>query len=76
MPIPTKSPTKAIEAKCRDCIPHDPYSPGNWRDQIAACTVTSCPLYSFRPVPQNCQRGRFIDEVACSAVRERLSAKG
>lgn len=37
-----------VDAKCLSCI-YDPQAPGNWRQQVSACTVTSCPLYSVRP---------------------------
>jgi hypothetical protein len=39
---------QAIDAKCKDCT-YDPYADGRWREQIAACTVTKCPLWSVRP---------------------------
>lgn len=40
---------KAINEKCRDCI-YDPNSGlGNWRQQVQACTCTSCPLFPYRP---------------------------
>lgn len=39
----------AINAKCRECI-YDPLSGGGtWRQQVAACTSRSCPLYPVRP---------------------------
>ena len=39
----------AINAKCKDCI-HDPLSGlGTWREQVAGCTATDCPLYPVRP---------------------------
>lgn len=42
---------RAINAKCRDCI-HDPQAgQGTWRQQVAACTCTSCPLWPVRPLP-------------------------
>ena len=39
----------AINAKCWDCI-YDPAAPGNWRQQVTACTQTDCPLFKLRPV--------------------------
>jgi hypothetical protein len=39
---------QAINAKCKDCI-YDTMAPGNWRQQVTACTVISCPLYEHRP---------------------------
>lgn len=40
---------QAIAAKCRECI-HDPMAAGTWREQVAACCCTDCPLWAFRPV--------------------------
>ena len=40
---------EAINAFCRECI-HDPAAAGTWREQTAACTCTSCPLWRFRPI--------------------------
>ena len=41
----------AIDAKCKDCT-YDPLEVGGWRQQVAACTCTDCPLYAFRPMPR------------------------
>ena len=38
-----------INAMCCSCI-YDPYSEGNWRQQVEKCTSKACPLYSVRPV--------------------------
>lgn len=36
---------KSIDAKCKQCI-YDPQSGlGTWREQVAQCTVTLCPLW-------------------------------
>lgn len=44
-----KSLRKAIDAKCKDCI-HDPLSGlGAWREQVAKCAISSCPLWEVRP---------------------------
>jgi hypothetical protein len=40
---------QAIAAKCRDCA-GDSADLGNWKQQVTACSVESCPLYPFRPV--------------------------
>lgn len=42
---------EAIDAKCKACI-YDEAEPGRWRQQVAACTVTSCPLHPVRPLPR------------------------
>lgn len=41
---------EAINAKCRDCI-YDPTAKGlgRWREQVAACTSSTCPLFEVRP---------------------------
>jgi hypothetical protein len=44
-----RSRVAAINAKCRECI-YDPMSPGNWRQQVEACSSANCPLHSFRPI--------------------------
>lgn len=41
----------AIAAKCRDCC-HDPEVAGTWRQQAAVCSVTTCPLWAYRPIPR------------------------
>lgn len=40
---------KCIEEKCKDCT-YDHLAPGTWREQVEACGVVSCPLYSVRPM--------------------------
>lgn len=51
---------KAIEMKCAECI-YDP-QPGNgtWREQVEACTATSCPLYGVRPLTQGSRHSEPI----------------
>lgn len=39
---------KAINDKCRDCI-YDACAPGNWRQQVQACTISTCSLWVYRP---------------------------
>ena len=39
----------AIDAKCIDCSYDPQCGGGSWRQQIAACTVTLCPLWPYRP---------------------------
>ncbi len=38
----------AINAKCKDCI-YDPLAPGNWRQQVGGCTISTCSLHPYRP---------------------------
>lgn len=39
----------AIDAKCRECIYDQKSGLGSWREQVAACTSTTCPLFGVRP---------------------------
>lgn len=39
---------KAIDDFCKECN-YDPLDKGNWRQQITACNMTTCPLYAYRP---------------------------
>jgi len=39
-----------INAKCRECT-YDAKASGTWREQVAQCSVISCPLWSVRPAP-------------------------
>lgn len=38
-----------INAKCIDCTYEASNGLGTWRQQVEACTVTSCPLWGVRP---------------------------
>lgn len=40
---------KCIDQMCKSCI-YDNHAPGNWRQQVEACSVTKCPLYGVRPI--------------------------
>ena len=40
---------KAIDAMCKDCT-YDDQDKGTWRQQVAACTLKTCPLHPVRPV--------------------------
>lgn len=42
----------AINAKCRDCI-YDENEPGNWRQQVTACTSDDCALFLLRPMSES-----------------------
>ena len=48
---PKKSLRSAINQTCRDCI-YDEHAKGegNWRQQVAKCTVSKCGLYEVRPM--------------------------
>ena len=47
----SKSLRKAINNMCKDCS-YDKYDKGTWRQQIAACTISECPLHEVRPVDE------------------------
>jgi len=75
-PTPLKSPPSraaAIAEKCRQCI-HDPLAAGKWREQVAACASSNCPLFDLRPVPRHCIKNRTIDPAAVASLRARLEA--
>ena len=48
---PKRSMRAAIDQMCKECIYDDQFKGGGtWRMQVEACTLTTCPLYLFRPV--------------------------
>lgn len=51
----------SINAKCKDCI-YDDANPGNWRQQVTWCTVTTCPLYEVRPTSASAREAPQIDQ--------------
>ena len=62
-----KSMRRAINEYCRECI-WDSLMPGNWKQQTGACTMTTCPLYEFRPVSKPRKagvvtEGDFLEEL-------------
>lgn len=55
---------QAINKFCKDCI-YDPYSQGNWRQQIEECTASQCALFEYRPITiagRNRKRDRMCAE--------------
>ena len=40
---------QAINAFCKSCN-YDEYDKGNWRQQVASCTMRDCALYAYRPI--------------------------
>lgn len=50
-----------IEAKCRDCTYH-PTNGGTWREQIEACSVQACPLWTVRPVTLATKKARMAEK--------------
>lgn len=45
----------AINAMCKQCI-YDPLSRGTWREQVAGCSSSGCPLHPLRPGPINAKK--------------------
>lgn len=43
---------EAIDAMCKDCG-FDPLARGNWRLQVSACSVPSCPPFELRPLSRS-----------------------
>ena len=42
-----------VNEKCKDCI-YDPKSGGGtWREQVAQCSVISCPIWPVRAFPES-----------------------
>lgn len=56
MPVKKPGMRASINAHCKSCI-YDKAEPGTWRQQVEACTVTSCALYPHRPLPANSKNG-------------------
>lgn len=70
----------AIDAKCKGCI-YDDRSAGTWREQVAACSSSNCPLYDFRPLPDSVLMPspdgsrRQVDRAALAALRADLERR-
>ena len=64
---------KCIEDKCRDCS-YDPQQPGSWRSQVQSCTVTSCALWTVRPITMELmltrRKGKVTDDIDLDALVE------
>ena len=43
---------RSINAKCKECIYDPSCGGGTWREQVAKCSSTGCPLWPVRPFPQ------------------------
>lgn len=50
--IPRNTPNRkrAIDNMCKSCIYDPTHGGGTWKQQVAACTATQCPLYKVRPL--------------------------
>jgi len=48
---------RAINQMCKGCI-YDSGAPGNWRQQVSACTSPKSPLFPHRPVSITDKRKR------------------
>ena len=63
----------AVVAKCRECVV-DERGPGNWKQQIAACTSRGCPLHPVRPLSESLptrvlEAMRITPEMLCERAR-------
>lgn len=69
---------EAVAQMCRECI-YDPKSGlGTWREQVAQCACTTCPLWRKRPGPRNGphHRSKMDARVICDAeLRARANKK-
>ncbi len=55
---------KAIDATCKSCIYDELSGLGTWREQIARCTCTDCPLWPVRTGPEaGPYRRAIVDEI-------------
>lgn len=64
----------AIDAKCKGCI-YDSASAGAWREQVACCTSSNCPLFEFRPMPERLRKGGKLDVGGLQALRADIEAR-
>lgn len=52
---------RQVNLKCKECI-YDPISGrGTWRQQVEACTATSCPLWDVRPTSSKSRKDEGDD---------------
>lgn len=52
----------AINEMCRSCIYDPGNSNGKWREQVAACCSSCCPLHSVRPQTTAKSRREVYDQ--------------
>ena len=60
---------EAINSKCKDCIFDDQY-PGNWKEQVTACSSIDCPLWTVRPVTSGEAPSRLLFEALSEDIAE------
>lgn len=56
---------KKIDQNCKDCT-YDSACPGTWRQQVALCSIKSCPFWDIRarptsPIPESTLRWYGVD---------------
>jgi hypothetical protein len=61
----------AIAAKCKDCI-YDREAPGNWRQQVTGCTISSCALWPYRPK----STGKLVSGPVLALIQNEHSGAG
>jgi len=52
-----------VNAHCISCVYDEKSGLGTWRQQVGLCSVTGCPLYSVRPMPQEATTTELKSEV-------------
>ena len=62
----TKTPIKAIRAKCLDCS-------GGSAQEVRLCVIPECPLYPYRMGKNPNRQGKKLTEDEKAAVSARLS---
>ena len=70
---------KAVNDKCKECIYDDSPGNGNWRQQVAACTAKTCPLYPVRPISkpkpsQSEKTANLVPENPAEEMKRRICA--
>ena len=65
---------RVINEKCKDCI-YDPASSGTWRQQVALCSIKTCPLWDVRakptsPTPESTLRWYGVELAESQALAE------
>ena len=63
---------KRIDQNCKGCI-YDSSAPGTWRQQVALCSIKSCPFWDIRarptsPIPESILRWYCVDLAESQAL--------
>ena len=71
---------KHINQNCKDCI-YDSSAPGTWRQQVALCSIKSCPFWDIRarptsPIPESILRWYGVDLAEYQALTTYIEGVG